>query len=422
MVEEYAAVQESTTLPIAGPTPGTRDVLTELLRDGARRLLAEAVEAEVAAWIDDHAHLKDQAGRRQVVRNGHLPGREIQTGLGDVEVKQPRVHDRRPADEREKFTSAILPPYLRRTRSVEELIPWLYLKGVSTGDFSEALQALLGPDAPGLSASTITRLKATWEDEFAAWNKRSLAGERYVYVWADGVHFNIRLEGGRQCILVLMGATAEGKKELIAVADGYRESEQSWKELLLDCKARGLEAEPHLAIGDGALGFWKAIGQVWPSTRGQRCWVHKTSNVLDQLPKGAQPKAKAALHAIYEAEGREAAERAFDLFVATYEAKYPKAVACLSKDRAMLLTFYDFPAEHWRHIRTTNPIESTFATVRLRTVKTKGSGSRMACLTMVFKLMESASKGWRSLNGSPRLQAVISGAKFVDGIEVKDAA
>ncbi len=398
------------------------DPLTDLLRRGARMLLAQAIEAEVAAWIDSHAHLKDQAGRQQVVRNGHHPERTIQTGLGDVEVKQPRVHDRRPAPEREHFTSAILPPYLRRTRSVEELIPWLYLKGVSTGDFSEALQAILGPDAPGLSATTVTRLKATWEAEFEAWGKRSLAGKRHVYVWADGVHFNIRLDQDRQCILVLMGATAEGRKELIAVADGYRESEQSWRELLLDVKTRGLEIEPSLAIGDGALGFWKAIAQVWPSTKGQRCWVHKTSNVLDKLPKGVQPKAKAALHGIYEAETKAAAERAFDLFVATYEAKYPKATDCPAKDREALLSFYDFPAEHWRHIRTTNPIESPFATVRLRTVKTKGSGSRVACLTMVFKLMESAAKRWRSLNGSARLLTVISGVTFVDGMEVKDAA
>jgi putative transposase len=422
MVEEYAAVHESTTLPITGPMSAAKDALTEILRDGARRLLAEAVEAEVAAWIDAHAPLKDGAGRRQVVRDGYLPERTIQSGLGDVGVKQPRVHDRRPVAEREHFTSAILPPYLRRTRSLEELIPWLYLKGVSTGDFSEALQALLGPDAPGLSPTSITRLKATWEAEYETWGKRSLADKRYVYVWADGVHFNIRLEQDRQCILVLMGATAEGRKELIAVADGYRESEQSWKELLLDCKARGLTVEPSLAIGDGALGFRKAIGQVWPSTRGQRCWVHKTSNILDKLPKGVQPKAKAALHGIYEAETKADAGKSFDLFVATYEAKYPKAAECLSKDREALLTFYDFPAEHWRHIRTTNPIESTFATVRLRTVKTKGSGSRTACLTMVFKLMESASRSWRSLNGSARLPAVISGVKFVDGIEVKDAA
>jgi transposase-like protein len=289
--KEYPAMTESTTEVRIVPLAEGQDVLTDLLRDGARRLLAEAIEAEVAAWIDAHAHLKDAGGRQQVVRNGHLPERAIQTGIGEIEVRQPRVRDRRPADQREAFTPAVLPPYLRRTKSLEELIPWLYLKGVSTGDFSEALKAILGPDAPNLSATTVTRLKAVWEQDHEAWSKRSLAGKHYVYVWADGVHFNIRLEEGRQCILVLMGATAEGKKELIALADGYRESEQSWKELLLDVKARGLEVEPSLAIGDGALGFWRAIGQVWPSTKAQRCWVHKTANVLDKLPKGSQPKA-----------------------------------------------------------------------------------------------------------------------------------
>ena len=420
--EEYPPMSQSTTEIRIVPLAPAQDVLTDLLRDGARRLLAQAIEAEVASWIDDHAHLKDDDGRRQVVRNGHLPERAIQTGIGAVEVQQPRIRDRRPADQREAFTSAILPPYLRKTKSLEGLLPWLYLKGVSTGDFSEALQAILGPDAPGLSATTITRLKAAWEDEFAAWNKRSLAGRRYVYVWADGVHFNIRLEGGRQCILVLLGATAEGKKELIAVADGYRESEQSWKELLLDCKARGLVVEPSLAIGDGALGFWKAMRQVWDTTKEQRCWVHKMANVLDKLPKGGQPKAKAALHEIYGAATGAEAEKAFDLFVKTYEAKYPKAAECLSKDRDVLLAFYDFPAEHWVHIRTTNPIESVFSTVRLRHDKTKGSGSRVACLTMVFKLMESASKGWRSLNGSPLLQEVVKGTVFIDGIREKPAA
>ena len=267
-------MSQSTTEIRIVPLPDGQDVLTDLLRDGARRMLAQAVEAEVAAYIDAHDHLKDDRGHRQVVRNGHLPERVIQTGLGDIEVKQPRVHDRRSPTEREKFTPAVLPPYLRRTKSLEELIPWLYLKGISTGDFSEALQAILGPDAPNLSATTITRLKAAWEVDHEAWSKRSLAGKHYVYVWADGVHFNIRLEGGRQCILVLMGATAEGKKELITIGDGYRESEQSWKELLLDCKARGLEVEPSLAIGDGALGFWKAMRQVWDTTREQRCWVH----------------------------------------------------------------------------------------------------------------------------------------------------
>src|SRR5512142_1280819 len=420
--EEYPAMSVSTTDIRIVPLPTGQDVLSEVLRDGARRMLAQAVEAEVAAWIAAHAHLKDEAGRQQVVRNGHLPERTIQTGIGNVEVKQPRVRDRRPADEREPFTSAILPPYLRKTKSLEGLIPWLYLKGVSTGDFAEALQAILGPDAPGLSAATVTRLKAAWEAEHEAWSKRSLKGKHYVYVWADGVHFNIRLEGGRQCILVLRGATAEGKKELIALADGYRESEQSWKELLLDVKARGLEIEPHLAIGDGALGFWKAMRQVWDTTREQRCWVHKTANVLDKLPKGSQAKAKGMLHDIYMAESRKEAEKAFDLFVKTYEAKYPKATECLSKDRDVLLSFYDFPAEHGMHIRTTNPIESVFSTVRLRHDKTKGHGSRAACLTMVFKLMESASKSWHSLNGSPLLAEVIKGTVFIDGIPEKPAA
>jgi transposase-like protein len=420
--EEYPAMNESTTDIRIVPLPTGHDVLTEVLRDGARRMLARAIEAEVAAWIDERSPLKDDAGRRQVVRNGHLPERTIQTGIGPVEVQQPRVRDRRPAGQREAFSSAILPPYLRKAKSLEGLIPWLYLKGVSTGDFSEALQAILGPDAPGLSAATVTRLKAGWEAEQEAWSKRSLAGKRYVYVWADGVHFNIRLEGGRQCILVLMGATADGTKELIAIADGYRESEQSWKELLLDCKARGLDLEPALAIGDGALGFWKAMRQVWGTTREQRCWVHKTANVLDKLPKGSQPKAKGMLQEIYRAETKEAAGKAFDLFVKTYEAKYPKATECLSKDRDVLLTFYDYPAEHWVHIRTTNAIESVFATVRLRHDKTKGNGTRAACLAMVFKLMESASRSWRSLNGSPLLIEVIKGTVFTDGIEEKPAA
>src|ERR1700722_796596 len=322
--EESPAMNESTPDIRIVPLPTGQDVLTEVLREGARRMLARAIEAEVAAWIDDHAHLKDETGRQQVVRNGHLPERTIQTGIGPIEVQQPRARDRRPAEQREAFTSAILPPYLRKTKSLEGLIPWLYLKGVSTGDFSEALQALLGPEAPGLSAASVTRLKAAWEGEQQAWSQRSLKGKHYVYVWADGVHFNIRLEEGRQCILVLMGATADGKKELIAMADSYRESEQSWKELLLDCKARGLEIEPHLAIGDGALGFWKAMRQEWETTQEQRCWVHKMANILDKMPKGVQSKAKAALHAIYGAETKANAEKAFELFMKTYRDKYPK--------------------------------------------------------------------------------------------------
>jgi putative transposase len=414
----------STTEVRLVPLPEAKDVLTEVLRQGAQKLLAQAIEAEVADWIDRHHDCLDAGGHRQVVRNGHLPGRTIRTGVGPVAVKQPRVHDRRPAGQREKFGSAIQPPYLRKTKSVEELIPWLYLKGLSSGDFSEALAALLGPDAKGLSAATVTRLKGLWEKEYHDWSKRSLAGKHYVYVWADGVYFNIRLEGGRQCLLVLIGATADGKKELIAIQDGQRESEQSWKELLLDVQARGLTIDPKLAIGDGALGFWKAVRQVWPEVKEQRCWVHKAANVLDKLPKGVQPKAKEMLHAIYQAPSRAAAEKAFDLFLRTYEAKYPKAAECLAKDRTELLTFYDFPAEHWRHLRTTNVIESVFATVRLRTGKTKGSGTRVACLTMVFKLMESASRRWRVLNGSPMLADVIRGVVFVDGVkqEEEDAA
>jgi putative transposase len=419
---EYATMNDATTNANDLPLPSQKDVLTAVLHQGATQMLAQAIQAEVESYLEAHSYLRDEAGRQLVVRNGSLPERTILTGIGPVEVKQPRVHDRRPASQREKFSSAILPPYLRKTKSIEELIPWLYLKGISTGDFSEALAAILGPQAKGLSATTITRLKAIWAEEYDAWSKRSLAGKHYVYVWADGVHFNIRLEEDRQCILVLMGATVDGKKEVIALSDGFRESEQSWKALLLDCQARGLTIAPNLAVGDGALGFWKALRQVFPTTQEQRCWVHKTANVLDKLPKGQQPKAKAMLHDIWQAETWVAAEQAFDLFVVTYEAKYAKATDCLQKDREKLLVFYDFPALHWLHLRTTNPIESTFATVRLRTTKTKGSGSRLACLTMVFKLMESASKKWRQLNGSPLLTKVIAGVRFADGVEQTNAA
>jgi len=420
--KEYATMDTCTTDLRLVPLPGSQDALTDILRQGAQKLLAEAIAAEVATWIDRRQHCLDDQGHRQVVRNGYLPQRTITTGVGAVAVKQPRVHDRRPEGEREKFSSAILPPYLRKTKSIEELIPWLYLKGVSTGDFSEALAAILGPDAKGLSATTITRLKGVWQQEYEGWNQRSLTGKHYVYIWADGVYFNVRLEGSRQCILVLMGATADGKKELIAIQAGQRESELSWKELLLGVQARGLTIDPALAIGDGALGFWKALRQVYETTKEQRCWVHKTANVLDKLPKSVQPQAKEMLHEIYLAPNRAAAEKAFDLFVRTYEAKYPKATECLAKDRTELLTFYDFPAEHWMHLRTTNPIESVFATVRLRTEKTKGSGTSDACLTMVFKLMESASKRWRALNKSALLADVIAGVVFVDGEKQENAA
>jgi putative transposase len=420
--EEYATMEFSTSEQRIVPLPGSKDVLTDILRQGAQQLLAQAIEAEVQEWLELRTECRDERGRQQVVRNGYMKERTLLTGVGEVKVDQPRVRDRRPSRDREKFSSAILPPYLRKTKSIEELIPWLYLKGISTGDFSEALQALLGPDAKGLSATTVTRLKGIWQDEYQAWSKRSLAGKRYVYVWADGVHFNIRLEEERQCILVLMGATPDGDKEVIAISEGYRESEQSWRALLLDCKERGLGIDPELAIADGALGFWKALPKVWSKTRGQRCWVHKTANVLDKIAKGQQPKAKEMLHDIWMAASRVEAGKAFDLFVKTWEAKFPKATECLAKDREMLLVFYDFPAEHWRHIRTTNPIESVLATVRLRTCKTKGCGNRAACETMVFKLMESAKKGWRKLNGFALLPEVIRGVKFVDGEKVTEDA
>jgi putative transposase len=405
---------------------GSRDALTEILREGAQQMLGQAIENEVAEYLRRHANQRDEDGRRLVVRNGYLPARDLQTGVGLVEVCQPRVNDKRhdAQGERQRFTSQILPPYLRRTKSLDELIPWLYLRGISTGDFTEALQALLGPQAKGLSATNIVRLKESWQQEWKTWSQRSLHEKRYVYVWADGIHFNIRLEdpdNNKQCILVLMGATEDGRKELIAVTDGYRESAQSWRELLLEAKQRGLSAAPTLAIGDGALGFWAALREIYPATREQRCWVHKTANVLNQLPKSIQAKAKARLQEIWMAATRQQANQAFDLFVDSFEAKYPKAVECLVKDRDVLLTFYDFPAEHWVHLRTTNPIESTFATVRLRTARTKGCGSRTACLTMVFKLARCAETHWRRLNGAALLGEVIAGVTFVDGLK-KEAA
>ncbi len=419
-MEQTTTSDSGLTMDSAGQK--ARDVLTEILRHGAQQMLASAIENEVAEYIGAHADERDGAGHRLVVRNGHVPARTIQTGVGPVEAARPRVNDKRVDEDgnRMRFTSKILPPYLRRTKAIDELVPWLYLKGISTGDFPEALQALLGPSAEGFSATNICRLKRLWEAEWKDWSRRDLSGKPYVYVWADGIYFKVRLadEGDKkQCILVLMGATAAGKKELIGIADGYRESEQSWMELLRNLKARGLTVDPKLAVADGALGFWAACRKLWPTTREQRCWVHKTANVLNKLPKSVQPKAKAMLHEIWQAETTADADKAFDLFVETFEAKYPKATVCLAKDREVLLTFYDFPAEHWRHLRTTNPIESTFATVRLRHRRTKGSGSRTASLTMVFKLALAAEKRWRRLNGSALLPDVINGVQFVDGIK-----
>ena len=410
---------ESLTLPSVSPE--VHDPLTDVLRRGARQMLIQAVEAEAAAWIDEHAPLLDSEGHRQVVRNGYASPRTVVTGVGPMQITMPRVHDRRPDGERERFTSKILPPYLRKAKSIDELIPWLYLKGISTGGFSEALAALLGPDCPGLSATTITRLVATWQEEHRDWSKRDLTGKQYVYLWADGIHFNIRLEEDRQCILVLMGATADGTKELIAVQDGYRESEQSWSAMLLSLKRRGLSVDPKLVTADGALGVWAAARKLLPGVKEQRCCVHKTANVLDKLPKRLQSQAKDMLHQIWMAPTRQQAEQAFDLFLATYEAKYPAATKCLGKDREELLTFYDFPAEHWIHLRTTNPIESTFATVRLRHKRTKGNGSRNACLAMVFKLCQSAEKRWRRLNGHALIPDVIAGVTFTDGEKTQAA-
>lgn len=409
---------ENTSNLVEFPVESPKNLLDEVLREGARKMLAQAIQAEVETYLEARRDLIDDRGHRQVVRNGYLPERQIQTPMGPIEVKQPRVRDRREPAKQEAFSSKILPPYLRKTRSIEELIPYLYLKGVSTGDFTEALQSILGPDAKGLSAATVTRLKQVWEEEYKAWARRSLKGRRYVYFWVDGVYFNIRLESQenrKQCILVIIGATAEGTKELVAIQDGYRESEASWTEILEDLKHRSLENPPSLAIGDGALGFWKALSRVFPSTRRQRCWVHKTANLLNKLPKSVQPRAKSALHEIWQAETREAAHKAFDTFVAKYDGKYPKAVACLVKDRDEMLAFYDYPAKHWTHIRTTNPIESMFATVKLRTKKTKGAGSRSACLAMVFRLATSAQKRWRALNGADLVSEVARGIKFVDG-------
>jgi len=404
--------------------PGTfTDRLTEVLRNGARALLAQAVEAEVASLLERYADEVTNDGCRRLVRHGHLPERQILTGIGPVAVRCPRVRDRvGDGSERIRFSSAILPPYARRSKSLEVLIPILYLKGVSTGDFEEALAALLGKDAGGLSASTVARLKEAWSEEHARWSRRDLSSKRYIYFWVDGIHVQARLEDATQCLLVIIGATPEGKKELVGLIDGVRESAQSWKELLLDLKRRGLAMGPKLAVADGALGFWQAIEEVWPETLGQRCWVHKTANVLNKLPKSQQPKAKRALQEIWMAETKRDALAAFDAFVETWGVKYEKAVECLIKDREALLVFYDFPAEHWKHLRTTNVTESAFATVRHRTVRSKGCLSNKTALAMIFKLAEAAEKSWRRLNGHNLLPKLILGVKFADGIEITSQA
>ena len=407
---------ENTITQLPDPSGFSADAFTDVLRNGARKLIEQAIHAELAVLMAAFSKEKLEDGRARLVRHGHLPEREVMTGIGPVPVKVPRVRDRKPGEDKITFTPSILPRYLRKAKSVEELLPWLYLKGVSTGDFSEALAALLGPNAPGLSAKTITRLKADWWNDYEAWQKRDLSHRRFLYIWADGVYFKPRMAEERQCVLVIVGADEYGRKELLAMIDGFRESTESWRELLLDLRRRGLKQDPKLAIGDGALGFWTALREVFATTREQRCWVHKTMNVLNALPKSLQDRAKNHLHDIWQAETKAGAGAAFDFFVETYGVKYDKAVAKLVKDREVLLTFYDYPAEHWKHIRTSNPIESTFATVRHRTKRTKGCLSRRTGLAMAFKLMMSAQNKWRKLDGQNRLPEIIQGVEFRDGL------
>jgi transposase-like protein len=408
---------KSTLKTLPQPEKDVIDPLTELLRTGARELIAQAVEAELQALLDQHAEHRLPDGRQAVVRNGYLPERTVQTGIGNVDIKVPKVRDRSGSGVR--FNSTLLPPYLKRARSVEEVLPWLYLKGVSTGDYQEALAALLGDQARGLSANTISRLKQHWIDEHREWCQRDLSQSRYVYWWADGVYSNVRMDD-RLCLLVIIGVTEHGRKELVAVEDGYRESEASWSELLSGLRARGLTTSPKLAIGDGALGFWKALAKCYPDTRHQRCWVHKSANILSALPKSVQPKVKAALHEIWMAETQDEAHKAFDRALVRFESKYPGAMEQLRKDREELLAFYDFPAEHWVHIRTTNPIESTFSTVRLRSKRARNCGSRETTLAMVYKLLETAQKRWKRIKGFDLLALVVNNVKFKDGEQVQD--
>ena len=396
------------------------DPLTDLAREGARRILAEVIVAEADAFVAQLKDLKLPDGRTRVVRHGYGPERAVQTGIGPIAVRRAKVRDRGEVGTTDKirFSSAILPQWARRTKSLDALLPILYLRGVSTGDFREALAALLGTDSPNLSPAVITRLTAEWQAEYDAWQNRDLSARRYVYLWADGVYLQARMEASAECMLVLLGATPEGKKEFVGFQTGVRESTQSWRELLVDLKRRGLEIPPDLAVGDGALGFWKALEEVFPSTRHQRCWVHKTANVLNKVPRAVQVHMKADLREIYGAPTRADADAAIDAFVEKYGAKYDKAVACLVKDRDALLAFFDFPAEHWNHLRTSNPIESIFATVRHRTVRTKGSLSQRTARLMVFKLVSAAAKTWRRLNGDNQLPKVVRGVRFRDGVEV----
>ena len=393
--------------------------LDEIVRKGAQRMLEQALEVEVDSFLGRYQYILDDQGRRLVVRNGRSRARKIVTGAGLLEIRTPRVDDRILEKHKEpRFKSSLIPPYLRRTKNINELLPVLYLKGISTGDFTEALQALLGQEVIGLSPETIVRLKQVWQQEYEEWTKRDLSGERYVYWWADGIYFNVRLEDERQCILLIMGTKEDGTKEPVALEDGFRESKESWQSILRDVKRRGLKEGPKLATGDGSLGFWAALEEEFPQTKQQLCWVHKTANVLDKLPTSLQPKVKSMLHDIYLAPTRMDANVAFDIFIEEFEPKYPRAVNSLREHRDELLAFYDYPAEHWQSLRNTNAIESTFATVRLRTRRTKGCGTRMATLTMVFKLVLSAQKRWRRLRGYRKMEDVLRGVIYQNGKRV----
>ena len=389
--------------------------LEELIRRGARELIQKAIEVELRELLGDYENVKMLGGQRAVVRNGYLPERQILTAVGPVEVRLPKVRDRSGGGV--KFNSALVPPFVRRSQRMTAALPWLYLKGISTGDMRDALTALVGDQAKGLSPNVVSRLKSEWAIEHAAWMKRDQAANRYVYWWADGIHTGLRQEeDARQCLLVIIGVTPDGRKELVTLGDGLRESKESWLDVLRDLVRRGLSAGPRLAVGDGALGFWAALDEVYPETQRQRCWVHKTGNVLNALPKSLQARAKADLHEIWMAPTRAQAIAAFDHFVTTYGPKYPKAADKLTKDRDALLAFYDFPAEHWQHIRTTNPIESTFATVRHRTTRTKNCVSRSTFLGLAFKLVQEAEKSWRRIRGVERISELLDGTVFRDGV------
>jgi putative transposase len=422
-IRRICYMKDFTSEEIINPAPSTTNLLEDLLREGARKMLQVAIEREVEDYLIRHKIFKDEAGNSLVYRNGYAPEREIQTGIGSLKVKRPRVDDRKLREELgvEGFTSEILPRFLRRVPSLNNLLPVLYLKGISTGDFPSALGAILGPEARNLSSNTIVRLKESWESEYLEWNKRDLSNKRYVYFWVDGIHMNVRMEREHPCILVIMAADEDGNKELLAISNGFGESTMSWKDILLDLRTRGLREGPKLAIGDGALGFWAAINEVYPETLHQRCWVHKTANILNKLPKSLRNQAKGNIYDMYKADTKENALKAYEKFIALYQDKYPHAVKCLTKSREQLFNFYRFPAVQWIHIRTTNPIESTFSTVRLRTNKTRGCCSRKTVFTMVFKLAMESQKRWFKLQGHSLIKSVLNGDKYINGVLSKTA-